>query len=89
MTATLTASRAREGQIARLPLSAITKQGTLPAVWVLHGDALELRPVEIGAYAADHVIVVAGLQDREQIVSAGVQKLDPAMKVRPWSEPDR
>jgi membrane fusion protein, multidrug efflux system len=89
MTATLTASRARDGQIARLPLSALTKQGASPAVWVLHGDTLELRPVEIGAYAADHVVIVAGLQDREQIVSAGVHKLDPAMKVRPWTEPDR
>ena len=89
MTATLTAARARDGRIARLPLSAITKQGAAPAVWVLHGDTLELRQVEIGAYAEDHVVVVAGLQDRERIVSAGVHKLDPAMKVRPWTEPDR
>ncbi len=69
MTATLTASRARDGQIARLPLAAVTKQGASPAVWVVHGDTLELRPVEIGSYAVDHVMVVAGLQDREQIVT--------------------
>jgi membrane fusion protein, multidrug efflux system len=89
MTATLSAVRARDGTIARLPMAALTKKGAAPAMWVLRGDTLELRPVEIGGYAQDHVIIVAGLQDREQVVSAGVHKLDPAMKVRPWSEPDR
>jgi multidrug efflux system membrane fusion protein len=89
MTATLTAIRTRDGQIARLPMSALTKQGTSPAVWVLKGDTLELRPVEIGAYAEDRVVVVAGLNDSEQVVSAGAHKLDPAMKVRAWTEPDR
>jgi RND family efflux transporter MFP subunit len=89
MTATLTAVRPREGRIARLPLAALTKEGTRPAVWILKGDALELRPVELGSYEKDRVVVLAGLADGEQVVSAGVHKLDPAMKVRAWTEPDR
>jgi RND family efflux transporter MFP subunit len=89
MTATLSAVRGHDGQVARLPLSALTKQGTLPAVWVVNGDALMLRPVEIGAYDGDDVVVVAGLVAREQVVIAGVHKLDPAMKVRVWTAPDR
>jgi membrane fusion protein, multidrug efflux system len=89
MTATLSATLPRKGKVAQLPLSALTKQGTSPAVWLINGGTLELRPVEVGAYTEDRVIVVAGLKDGEQIVSAGVHKLDPAMKVRAWTEPDR
>lgn len=89
MTATLTAVHPHAGRIARLPLSALTKEGTHPAVWIVKGDRLELRPVEVGAYAENRVVVLAGLDDGEQVVSAGVHKLDAAMKVRPWTEPDR
>jgi RND family efflux transporter MFP subunit len=89
MTATLAAVAPQAGEVARLPLSALTKQGAAPAVWVVKGDGLELRPVEIGAYDADEVVVVAGLTQDEQVVTAGVHKLDAAMKVRVWTTPDR
>jgi RND family efflux transporter MFP subunit len=91
MTATLTVTHRRDGRIARLPLTSLTKSGAAPAVWVLSpaGDGIELRPVEIGAYTGDRVLILAGLADGDRVVTAGVHKLDSAQKVRIWTEPDR
>jgi multidrug efflux pump subunit AcrA (membrane-fusion protein) len=70
-------------------MSALGHEDGRPAVWVVKGDALERRPVEVAAYAGEQVVVSAGLEDREQVVTAGVQKLDPGVRVRPWTEPLR
>ena len=55
MTATLVVTRPGDREIARLPITALTKHGGDPAVWVLNraGNGLELRPVTVGAYAGD------------------------------------
>jgi RND family efflux transporter MFP subunit len=91
MTATLIATKPHDGQLARLPLSSLTQRGTEPAMWVIgpSGDRLELRPVTVAKYAGDQVIVASGLLDGEQVVTAGVHKLDTTQKVRVWTEPDR
>lgn len=91
MTATLFATRPRDGQIARLPLTSLTQRAGDPAVWVLasSGDRLELRPISVAGYAADQVIVAAGLAQGEQVVTAGAHKLDAQQKVRVWTEPER
>lgn len=91
MTATLIASRAQPGRIARLPISSLTQSGFDPAVWVVAppGDRLMLRQVTVAKYAGDHAIITAGLADGEKVVTAGVHKLDDRQKVRIWSEPER
>ncbi len=89
MTATLTARQERGGMVARLPLSAVTQKDQAPAVWVVTGDRLELRPVAVAAYAGDLAIIAEGLKEGERVVTAGVHKLDPAQKVRVWTEPAR
>jgi membrane fusion protein, multidrug efflux system len=91
MTATLIATRKRDGRIARLPLSAIAQQGNAPAVWTIaeDGETLRLKPVAVAAYVADQVIVAGGLEDGVRVVTAGVHKLDAAQKVRVWTEPER
>jgi multidrug efflux system membrane fusion protein len=91
MTATLVIVQSRDGRIARFPRTALTKDGTNPAVWVLNraGDGIELRPVTIGVYIDDAVTVLAGLNEGERVVTAGVHMLNATDKVRIWTEPER
>ncbi|PWF22610.1 efflux RND transporter periplasmic adaptor subunit [Corticimicrobacter populi] len=73
-------------QIFRLPLAALYQQGEGPAVWVLPDGTnhLELRPVTLGSMGTDHIMVTAGLQSGERVVTAGVHRLDAGMPVQPW-----
>ncbi|NYZ17370.1 efflux RND transporter periplasmic adaptor subunit [Azospirillum sp. RWY-5-1] len=89
MTATLVAVQGRGGAVARLPMTALTQRGHDPAVWVVDPDAgkLELRPVQVAAFAGGEVVVAGGVRDGERVVTAGVHKLDPTVKVRVWAEP--
>jgi RND family efflux transporter MFP subunit len=91
MTATLVMRRPGGGPIARLPLAALTKQGTDPAVWVVNeaGSGLELRPVTVSSYTSDSVIVSDGLKGGERVVTAGVHKLEATQRIRIWTEPVR
>lgn len=91
MTATVRATKKGIGTVARLPLSALTQKGTETAVWVVkpEGDHIELRPVNVAAYAGNEVIVAGGVGDGEKVVSAGVHKLDASETVRIWTEPGK
>ncbi len=91
MTATLVATRRHDGQVARLPLTALTQNGADPAVWVLNpaADGIVLRPVTVGDYTGTQVDVLGGLNDGERVVTAGVHKLYAAQKIRTWTEPVR
>lgn len=89
MTATVDARLSASGTVARLPLTALTQNGTEPAVWIVRPDneKLELRPVQVAAYAGNELIVGGGLNEGEKVVSVGVHKLDPNQSVRIWAEP--
>ena len=73
-----------------LPLSALLRRGTNPALWVLDpaGGHLTRTPVRIAQYRQDTVVVAGGVKDGDLVVTAGVQKLDEGMLVRAW-EPAR
>lgn len=67
----------------RLPATALFQQDGRPAVWVVGADqTLALRPVEVASFAEDGVLVSAGVQAGERIVTAGVHKLTAGEKVR-------
>lgn len=91
MTATIVADKAGGDQVVLLPLTALTKVDGNPAVWGLDaaGEGLRLLPVDVVSYRGDQVVIGAGLSEGERVVTAGVHKLDPGMKVRVWTEPDR
>lgn len=69
-----------------LPLSALLQQDGKTAVWVLPAGAsrLELRPVTLGRLGTDDFTVTGGLAAGEQVVTAGVHRLDASQEVRPW-----
>jgi RND family efflux transporter MFP subunit len=83
MTATLKLSEGGDEQVARLPLSALANEGQGPSVFVVDADGrLVRRPVTVAGYEAREVLIASGLEPGDQVVTLGVQKLDPGQRVR-------
>jgi multidrug efflux system membrane fusion protein len=68
-----------------LPLTAIYQKDGAPAVWIYDpaSKQVNLRPVQLGPFREDGVLVNAGLKGGEWVVTAGVHKLLPGQTVRP------
>ena len=83
MTATLTLSDAATERVAKLPLSALYSQGGDPSLYIVD-DAGEvtLKPVTVKSYESNNVVISGGVDEGAKVVALGVQKLDPAQKVR-------
>jgi multidrug efflux system membrane fusion protein len=75
-------------QAITLPLTALAELDGKPAVWVFdpHSSKVNLRPVVVGAYREDGVVVRDGLRPGEIVVTVGVHKLLPDETVRIVSE---
>ena len=84
MTATVAVRRRLEGDLASLPLSAIYQKDGEPAVWVVEPETgtVTLQPVSVVEYQRDAVLIGAGLETGQRVVTAGVHKLMPGQKVR-------
>src|SRR6201746_674135 len=83
MTATLTLADPATTRVARLPLSALFLEGGGPSLYIVDskGD-IALTPVTVKSYESDNVVISGGVDEGAKIVTLGVQKLDPAQKVR-------
>lgn len=89
-TATLLVERAAaaSSQVAAVPTASITQNGGQPAVWVVRHKAgaedatVELASVTVSGYRNDDVLV-SGLPAGTLVVSAGVQKMSPGLRVAP------
>ena len=82
MTATVRLTRGDAASLALLPSDAVTDRGQGPMVWVVdQAGKLEARPVRVATLRQERALV-AGLRDGEMVVGLGVQKLDPAARVR-------
>jgi RND family efflux transporter MFP subunit len=86
-TATLVAQRvAGEEAVAAIPAAAITQSKGRPAVWVVRRagpepvGTVELAEVTVRGYRNDEVLV-AGLPAGALVVTAGVQKMAPGLRV--------
>jgi RND family efflux transporter MFP subunit len=84
LSATLALSAARQ-PLAAVPLSAVLDQGTGPAVWKADraGGTLALQPVVIAKFEGQTALLASGVADGDLVVTIGVHKLDPGLKVRP------
>jgi multidrug efflux pump subunit AcrA (membrane-fusion protein) len=70
-----------------IPMSAIVDRDGQPSVWKIAADgALQSLPIGIVRYDTDFAIVQGELQQGDTLVSAGVQRLDAACKVRVWKD---
>jgi RND family efflux transporter MFP subunit len=83
MTATLTLADPATTRVARLPLSALFSQGGEPSLYIVDakGD-VALKPVTVKSYETNSVVISGGVDEGAKVVTLGVQKLDPAQKVR-------
>ncbi len=71
-------------RVVELPGSALFEQDGKPAVWIVDPQAgtVALKPISIGRYTGDRIVLNDGLQKGDVVVTAGVQKLIPGQKVR-------
>ena len=54
----------------------------MPSIWIVNGDTITLRPIKTGNLINGTVEVLAGLQQGERIVTAGVHKLREGQNVK-------
>lgn len=64
-----------------LPMSAIYQTGDAAQVWLVDGNKVSLRKVEVAAFDGNNV-QVRGLKSGDTVVVAGVQKLRDGQEVR-------
>ena len=65
-----------------LPWSALTKNLSNPAVWLVDGEGkAQLHNVTVGRYLTGKVIISDGLKGGEKVVTAGGQLLHPGVRV--------
>ena len=69
-----------------LPITAIASRNERPILWRIVKDSgrVEVVPVDIIQYRTDNVIVRGPIRSGDQIVSAGVQRIDENSTVRVW-----
>jgi RND family efflux transporter MFP subunit len=83
MTATLTLADPATERVARLPLSALFSEGGDPSLYVVDAAGeVALKPVAVKSYETNNVVISGGVEEGAKVVVLGVQKLDPARKVR-------
>jgi RND family efflux transporter MFP subunit len=83
MTATVTLKPAGEAMVAKLPLSAVLSRGSGASVYVVsQAGELTLRPVTVASFNEDDALITGGVTAGERVVTLGVQKLEPGLKVR-------
>jgi hypothetical protein len=69
--------------VAKLPLSALYSQGGDPSLYIVDAAGeVALKPVKVKSYESDAVIISGGVDEGAKAVALGVQKIDPAQKVR-------
>jgi RND family efflux transporter MFP subunit len=83
MTATLTLADPATQRVARLPLSALFNEGGDPSFYVVDDKGeVTLKPVAVKAFESNDVVISGGVDEGARVVALGVQKIDPAQKVR-------
>lgn len=67
----------------KLPTSALRKEGSGTAVWVLDRASMTVKsqPVQIGGADGNEAVIASGLQPGMLVVAAGVHVLSPGQKV--------
>lgn len=84
MSATVSIVLEERDEALTVPAAAVFVEGGQAYVYVIKPDSLVTRsPVSLGTRLADVVEVVAGLEDGQQVVRAGHQKLYEGAKVMP------
>jgi RND family efflux transporter MFP subunit len=75
--------------VIKLPLNAVFEQGGKATVWVVDKGTTTVKPqaIAVGGAEGNQVLVAAGLNPGQVVVTAGVHVLTPGQKVRWYQEP--
>ncbi|WP_159585679.1 efflux RND transporter periplasmic adaptor subunit [Chelativorans xinjiangense] len=84
MTASVSLTKGDRTPVARVPMTALLDDGRGPVVFVVDptSNELERRPVVVEAYRSEDAVISDGLNEGEQVVTLGVQKLEAGTTVR-------
>lgn len=84
MTASVRASRRLAVAAIRLPLVALVEHEGQAAVWVVDPKTLKVarRPVQLGEFHDDQIMITSGLAPGQRVVVAGAHKLYPDQQVK-------
>ena len=82
MTAKVTFPETGSAKEILLPATAIYKTEANTQVWVVKDGQVELKPVTVGQYKGNDVVITSGLTKGDVVVTAGISKLMPKQKVR-------
>ena len=79
----------QQAAVIKLPASAVRQDGAGSGVWVLDEASMtvDLKPVQVGAVDGNQLVISAGLQAGDKVVSAGVHVLTPGQKVTVYRDP--
>ena len=84
MSATVGLTQGEDASAVRLPLTAVFNHGRGPSVWVVdNAGKLMARSVTIARYEGQSVLIASGVNEGENVVTLGVEKLDEGLVVRP------
>ena len=88
-TATVYVELPRIAGVTKLPLSALREEQGRTAVWVVDEATMTvaLRPVQVLGTQGNEVVIGAGLNPQQIVVTAGVHVLEPGQKVKLFAQP--
>jgi RND family efflux transporter MFP subunit len=75
--------------VTKLPLTAVMSQQGKTAVWLVDKATMTVKPqpIQVAGAEGNTVVVAAGLQPGQVVVTAGVHVLTPGLKVKFYGEP--
>jgi multidrug efflux system membrane fusion protein len=82
MTAYVTFADKTTDAVIRVPLTALFQDKGATAVWVIENDAVKLVPVKVAGTTGNEILLAAGVSPGQTVVTAGVNLLKPAQKVK-------
>ena len=64
-------------------MSALFSEGGDPSLYIVDDKGeVVLKPIAVKSYETNNVVITGGVDEGARVVVLGVQKLDPAQKVR-------
>ncbi len=78
-------ARFRATQVAKLPWTALAREGDQAAVWVVDpaSDMVSRKVVQVESYQSGTLLISSGLKDGDVVVTEGAQLIRPGQKVKP------
>ena len=88
-TATVSLALPKQDKLIKLPLTAVLEQQGKTSVWVLDPQSMSLRlqAIQVSGAENNEVLVAAGLNPGQEVVTAGVHVLTPGQKVTRYVAP--